>query len=765
LSRSNDKKEIAMKIRAARWALLMLAIICSTPLLFGDGMIVIHTPIAASSRHYVFAPLEVKYHHVTVKITDQIAVTEIDQSFYNPQPVRLEGTYMFPLPKGIEIDKFTMDIDGKPVTAELLDAEKARKIYEDIVRKMKDPALLEYAGQSMLKLRIFPIEPRSEKRIQLRYTQLLRSESGLVAYTYPLNTEKFSSSPLRSLSIKVDIQNKFDFKTIYSPSHDIEVKRSGYNRALIGYEAANVKPDTDFQLFFSVRNKDDIGCDLLTYNDGTDPDGGYFLMLMAPQNQAAANAIIEKDVVFVLDTSGSMAENHKLEQARKALLFCLQNLNARDRFNIVRFSTEAESLFGGMEKVGLASRSKAEEYIKSLKPIGGTAIHEALMKALEEAKSGREANRPCFIVFLTDGKPTIGLTNDNGIVADASKSAKGSVTRIFCLGIGTDVNAHLLDRLAETTRAASQYVLPEEDLEIKISGFYAKINEPVLANPKLRFSGSVRTSKLHPSELPDVFKGEQIVVMGRYQGTGDEAIIVEGAINGKMRTFTYEKSFPAKATDNDFVPRLWAARRVGLLLDQIRLNGESRELRDEATTLARRYGIITPYTAYLIVEDEARRNVPITSRNLQLLDRDAITRSEATRMYSDARNNKSGADAVGTANAMRVLNNAVNEQSVVIANDFAKQGQVGANAIGGARVQQSIQSQQTRNIAGRTFYQNNDVWVDSNVQQQKQRPVQVRFNSEDYFALMRRNANVPQWLSVGRNVQVVVDNVTYEIVD
>jgi Ca-activated chloride channel homolog len=755
-----------MKMRVARGVLLLLAVISWAPLLlFGDGMIVIHNPPVAAGSHYAFAPLEVKYHHVTVKITDQIAITEIDQSFYNPQAVRLEGTYMFPLPKGVEIDKFTMDIDGKPVAAELLDADKARKIYEDIVRKMRDPALLEYAGQSMFKLRIFPIEPHSEKHIQLRYTQLLRSENGLIGYIYPLNTEKFSSSPLKNLSIKVDLQSRYDLKTVYSPSHEVEVKRTTANRAIVGFEATNVRPDTDFQLFYSARGKDDIGFDLLTYNDGVDPDGGYFLMLISPQSQAMASTIVEKDVVFAVDTSGSMAENHKLDQARKALLFCLQNLNAKDRFNIVRFSTEAESLFNGLEKVSQVSRSKAEEYVKALKPIGGTALHEALMKALEDAKEGREANRPCFIVLLTDGKPTIGLTRDDGIVAEVNTIAKGNAVRLFCLGIGTDVNAHLLDRLAETTRAASQYVLPEEDLEIKISGFYAKINEPVLANPKLRFSGSVRTCKLQPSELPDVFKGEQIVVMGRFKGSGDEAIVVEGAVNGKMRTFTYEKNFPTKATGNEFVPRLWAARRVGFLLDQIRLNGESRELRDEATDLARRYGIITPYTAYLIVEDETRRNVAINSRNLQLFDRDALARKESSRMYSESQNMKSGAGAVGTANALRTLNQAINEQSVSIANDFAAQGQTGAFAAGAARVQQNIQSQQTRTIAGRTFYQNEKVWVDSSVQQQKQRPVQVKFNSDQYFGLMRQNVNAAQWLSVGRNVQVVVDNVTYEIVD
>jgi len=215
-------------------------------------------------RVYQFSPLEVTKHQASVRINDQFAVTSIEQDFYNPNPQRIEGTFMFPVPKGAQLKKFALEIDGKPVEAELMSADKARGIYEDIVRKLRDPALLEYAGQDVFKVRIFPIEPRATKRISLSYTQLLKSDSGLIGFSYPLNTEKFSAKPIPTVSLKVDVETKRPLKSIYSPSHDVEIKRHGGNRAMIGFEAKDVKPDTDFQLFFAPES-DDIGVNLMTY--------------------------------------------------------------------------------------------------------------------------------------------------------------------------------------------------------------------------------------------------------------------------------------------------------------------------------------------------------------------------------------------------------------------------------------------------------------------------------------------------------------------
>ncbi len=313
---------------------------------------------------------------VKTKIADQVAVTSVDEEFYNPNPSRLEGTFVFPVPKGAHINKFTMEIDGKQVEAELLSADKARRIYEDIVRKLKDPALLEYAGRDVFKARIFPIEPNSKKRITLSYTQLLKADDGLVSYVLPLNTEKFSAKPIKNVSVKVELECKRPIKSVYSPSHSVEVKRHGANTATAGYEASDVQPDTDFALYFAPE-KDEIGVNLLTHR--VTGEDGYFLLLASPGVDVKEKQVIPKDVAFVLDTSGSMA-GKKLEQAKKALQFCVENLNDGDRFEIIRFSTEVEPLFDKLVEASKQSRSKAEDFIKDLKPIGGTAIDDALKR-------------------------------------------------------------------------------------------------------------------------------------------------------------------------------------------------------------------------------------------------------------------------------------------------------------------------------------------------------------------------------------------------
>jgi Ca-activated chloride channel family protein len=754
-----------------------LVLIVACALLLGsaaaraDGLIVIPEPLPMPHPPpwmppHPFAPLEVREHHVTVRIEDQVAITEVNQTFYNPNDRRLEGTYIFPLPRGAEIDSFRMEVDGKMLRAELLDAEKARRIYEDIVRRMRDPALMEYAGTGMFRVRIFPIEPRSEKRVRMRYTQILKSDAGLIEYRYPLNTEKFSAAPLKSVSIKVELEVRKGIKSLFCPSHEVEIVRDGERRAVVGFEARDVRPDTDFVLYYAVNPESDVGLDLLTYRDGDDPDGGFFLLLASPSVRNADERIVEKDVVFVLDTSGSMADDHKIDQAKRALRFCLSNLNAGDRFEVVRFATEAEPLFGRLVSTTRENLSRAESFVDGLRPIGGTAIEEALIRALEPAREQAREGRPYVIIFLTDGRPTIGNTDEDAIVSGVIEAMGDRPVRIFSFGIGTDINTHLLDRLTERTRAASQYVLPGEDIELKVSRFYEKINEPVLAGLRLRIEGGIRVSRLTPHALPDLFKGEQLVVLGRYIGEGDAAIRLAGTVNGERREYVYEGTFPAEDTRLEFIPRLWATRRVGYLLEQIRLHGESEELRREVTELARRYGIVTPYTAYLIVEDEARRDVPAPQRTLQLLDRDRAARSEVRRMYEEMTKEKSGFGAVGGAQAFDSLKRARSAAAPAQANAFTLRGQLGEGKRGADRALEVMQTQQTRFIQGRTFYQNGDQWVDSLIQKRPgARVVKVKFNSDEYFELLRKHPGAVQWFALGRNVSVLIGDTIYQIIE
>ena len=735
-------------------------------------------------RRYAFAPLEVNYVKVHTRITDQVAITAVDQEFYNPNPSQLEGTFVFPVPKGAHIDKFTMEINGKQVQAELLSADRARGIYEDIVRRLKDPALLEYAGRDMFKVRIFPIEPTSRKRITLSYTQLLKSADGLVSYVLPLNTQKFSARPIKNVSVKVDLESKRPLKSIYSPSHTVEVKRHDSHSATAGYEASDVQPDTDFALYFAPE-KDEIGLNLLTHK--TSGEDGYFLLLASPGLDVEEKQVVSKDVVCVLDTSGSMA-GKKLEQAKKALQFFVESLNDGDRFEIIRFSTEVEPLFDKLVEASPQNRDRAQAFIKDLKAIGATAIDDALRKALDfqprstrsspalrdnEALTSAAPDRPFAVIFLTDGRPTIGTTDEDEIVSRVKQRGQ-SQARVFCFGIGTDVNTHLLDRITEETRAVSEYVLPDEDLEVKVSNFISQIKAPVLANPALKFTGDVRATRLYPSPLPDLFKGEQVVMVGRYSGHGDSAVIIDGTVNGSQKSFSYDSKFPEDNSENEFIPRLWATRRVGYLLDEIRLHGESSELRDEVAELARKYGIVTPYTAYLIVEDESRRDVPAPMRSLRTFGGDKDARHEAAKSWNEFKNERDGEKAIGSARSGMLLKSAdaagpasasgARESRRALGLASPSVNTPGSEQAADGRNRLVQYAQQTRFVSGKNFFQNDQQWIDSAVQKSPNaKHIRIQFNSSDYFTFVAKHPQSLPWLALGQNVQFVLDNTIYEI--
>ncbi len=764
-----------------RWILTLVTILLPASL-FADGLIIIERLPHIIPGHFPFAPLEVGYHRVNVKIDAQVAVTTVDQEFINPGSAQLEGTYLFPLPPGSHIDKFAMDIDGKMADAELLSADKATSIYEEIVRRHRDPALLEYVGRDAFKVRVFPIEPHSRKHIKIRYTQILRSDGGLVEYVYPLNTEKFSSKPIGDVSVKVELEAKRPLKSVYCPSHSAEVKRDGDKRAVIGWEERNVRPDTDFKVVFSTGN-DGIGMDLLSYRDDREGEGeGFFMLLPSPGMVRAGGPAPAKDICFVLDTSGSMAQNGKLEQAKKAMEFCLANLNEQDHFQIIRFSTESEPLFDSLQPADAHHLSKAREFVHNLKPIGGTAIGDALTQALK-ARPSSDSSRPYVMVFMTDGLPTVGETDEDRLVARATHSA---APRIFTFGVGTDVNTHLLDRIAQDTRGSSQYVLPNEDLEVKLSSFYTKIKEPALTNLRLEMNG-VSLQQVYPKELPDLFYGEQLIVMGKYKterGSLRTAVKLSGTMAGRDIVVAEDVELPERDTRYEFVPRLWATRRVGWLLDEIRMHGESGELKDEVTQLARRYGIVTPYTAYLILEDEDRRHVPMGMRSMRQIEESRAMRDDAFGFYGSAKAEAAGGGrggmgggamgggGMGARSGARAVNNAQRLGDMKGSWNTSQSVQAMPSAVAaspapaeqGYRTQQAASGQNLRVVNGRAFYQNGNVWVDGTAQTQKGlKQQQIKLGSDEYFALVSANREAAPWLSLGTEVDVVIGDTLYQI--
>ncbi len=312
-----------MSVRTLFKIPFLLLAVCAVFLLdarpaHADG-IIIPNPPPDRPMSWRDVPLTVKYHQVDVTIENQVATTHVDQVFVNDAAFVVEGIYLFPLPEDAAINSFDMTVDGKKLEGKLLGKEEARAIYERIVREQRDPALLEYVGRGAFQASIFPIPPGAERRIELTYTQVLDKNSGLVHYRYPLNTEKFSARPLQRVAVTVRVEDRLPVRAVYSPGFDIAVQREGENAITASYEATAVLPDRDFDLYYSVSD-DAIDINLLTYKP-SDEDG-FFLLLVTPPLESVATDVVAKDVIMVLDTSGSM-EGEKLVQAKLAAAYIL----------------------------------------------------------------------------------------------------------------------------------------------------------------------------------------------------------------------------------------------------------------------------------------------------------------------------------------------------------------------------------------------------------------------------------------------------------
>lgn len=673
-------------------------------------------------------------HHAEIQIRDQVARVTVSAEFYNPNPMQMEGTYFFPLEEEATVSAFSMVVNGKEAQAELLPADKARRIYEDIVRRKKDPGLLEYVGTKMLKARVFPIEPHKAIKIKLQYDQTIKEEGGLCHLRYPLRGAKPNEGDISQLSVSVSLESSTPLKTVYSPSHAVDVVRDQDKTAKLSYEATKVVPDRDFDIYFS-RAAGDIGLSLLSHKPAK--EDGYFLVAVSPKVAVASGEIQKKSILFVADTSGSMA-GEKIEQAKNALSFCVNSLNPGDRFNIVTFSTEARPFKDSLTDLSKEALEEAREYIKAIRARGGTAIHEAMTMALGMA--GKEKGLT-MIIFLTDGKPTIGEANIDRILADARK-LNTSNSRIFVFGVGYDVNTDLLDKLAEQSRGAKEYVVEKEDIEVKVSAFYTKVAHPVLSDTKLVFEGA-KVYDVYPKTLPDIFRGSQLMVFGRYRGAGRKALKVAGTINGKPREFVYTVELGEKES-NEFLPRVWAMRKVAYLLSEIRLHKKSKELVDEVVALGKQYGIVTPYTSFLIVEDD----VPAPVRR-QL--------SSARREFEEAR---SGRGAVHDSLSLGRLK---------AANAPAPAGAADGIGYGGGEAAQAVRKlvqKKIHHISDKTFFLERDGYLYDSLftDKDRARTIDVKFLSDEYFELVRKHPKLGRYLSAGKKLVVCFEGKVYRVI-
>jgi Ca-activated chloride channel family protein len=590
---------------------------------------------------------KIKELDIHARLKDQVAQVQVSQTFVNTGSAQMEVQFVFPLPYDGAIDQLTLLVNGEEYPAQLLPKDEARRKYEEIVRKSKDPALLEWMNHGLFQTSVFPVPAGAERTVTLHYNQLLRKDQGATDFLYPLSTARYSSKPVEKLDVHVTVDSTVAIKNVYSPSHDIKVDKDG-KQAKITFTAKDVIPTEDFRLFFDVNPKK-LGTSVLSYRPDKKEDG-YFLLLTTPQVPEKGEEVA-KTVVFVVDKSGSMS-GEKIEQAKGALKFVLNNLREGDIFNIVAYDSSVQSFRPELEKFTDATRKQALGFVEGLYAGGGTNIHDALSTALSQLKDNK---RPNYVIFLTDGLPTVGERNEAKIAA-AAKDANDVRARILNFGVGYDVNSRLLDRLGRENFGASEYVRPNEDIEAHVAKVYSRISAPVLTNVEVAFEldgvkpedGKV-INRLYPSGAFDLFAGEQVVLVGRYRKAGAAKVVIRGTVGDEPHQFDFAAQLADKSGDHTFafVEKLWAMRRIGEIIDQLDLNGANEELTKELVALSTKHGILTQYTSFL-ADENTRPTELATSSDFS--SNSALARRGLERLHEEA-----GASGVAQRSAKQDL--------------------------------------------------------------------------------------------------------------
>ncbi|CAM2008468.1 VWA domain-containing protein [Acanthopleuribacter pedis] len=704
----------------------LLFLLCAPSLLLGQ--VLLPEPIQRTNgihRH----PLEIQSQSVVLEIDDAVAQTTIEWVFYNQHPHRIEGTFYLPLPQSAVIQDFEMEINGRKTPAELLGAGKAKKIYTDIVRQMIDPALLEYQRAGLLKARIFPIEARGTKLVSLTYRHTLPQPGTFHEYHLALNK---SERPM-DFTFRADIKSKRALQTVYAPNFTFrETKHNDHHRTL-HFHQPRFQANHDFRLYVAHR-KNELGLDLLTHSEG---DEHTFMLRLTPSFKNKVNQPA-KDILFVIDTSGSMA-GEKLNQAKRALAFCLANLGHNDRFSMVTFATETRQFSTTWRDNTDANQAQARTFLRDIRALGGTNLEEALDAVAAMPKA---ADRPMMVMLLSDGKPTIGTRDTDALVGKVEDNGK----RVFVLGIGLKTHTLLLDRIAEKANATSFHVLPEEDLEIKISDLYRHIQYPILSDIGFKCKG-IQLEAVHPKTIRDLFAGQPITLLGRFKGFGEASFEITGTSNGKSRRFSVPLQF-RKDTNHDFLPRLWAQRRIAFLLEEYRKGDSETEVQQEITRLAKRYGIVTPFTSYLIVEDEAEPRLETTA-------------AEPPRPMRDLRKSEGRSNVVAVQRMRQLQESMQLEQpaakprvDVDSADETSAAREPSPSAPGPAAV---------RYVKGRAFYQQSGVWQDSLWKAKIKKTIPITYNSEAWWKLYQAFPELAPILALGPEVQFTHDGKQYAV--
>lgn len=660
---------------------------------------------------------------VAVRVQGRVAHVEVEEWFRNDGGALGEGDYLYPLPGEAVFSNFSLFQGDRELRGETMDANRARSIYEEIVRAKRDPALIELAGHGLLRARVFPIAAGETRKITLRYTQMLPRTGDALQFKYAAGARNSGVArvvrddvarerrPERApLSFTLVIEDAAGFGNPFSPTHQVTVQRSG--------RRLTVRPpgelSGDFDVFLPLRGAA-VGLTMITHRPSSEP--GFFMLTLSPS--ASTGRAAPRDITAVLDVSGSMS-GEKMEQARSALHALLRSLSEADRFRLIAFSDQVRLYRREWTTATNAAVERAEDWVNGLRAEGGTNIAGALEEAFEAASPDA---RLSFVIFITDGLPSVGEQNAERI-ADRVERLRAH-SRIFAFGVGYDVNTYLLDRLSAAARGSTQYVRPGESVERSIAALATKIRFPVLAD--LRIGNTpVRIDEIYPVDLPDLFAGEELVIVGRYRGAGRGSVTITGARNGRRESFSTVTVFEDHQLANDYIPKIWASRKVGFLSQKIRLHGQDTETLHQLRETALRYGVLSEYTSYLVQEPAdlaGNVNAPPAAGRAEM---DALRKQRAGAAQASGQAAVTSAETARLRRESRTLAETV--QAAAKLSDERDEGRA-----------------DTRTVAGRVFRNVNGTWTDTQYRDRGD-VVMIEPFSPAYFALLRALPELePYW--------------------
>jgi Ca-activated chloride channel family protein len=727
-------------------------------------------------------------YQVKASIKDNIATTTVTQVFKNNSNRTLEARYLFPLPPDANFSSFNLTVNGKTLEGKILEKEAARQTYQAIVRKLVDPGLLEYIDDKTVQASIAPFFAGETKTVKLSYSQLLSRDGGLYKYSYYLGNQapgtinhprpvplhaiqciRYPCEPqtpkpmpptkptLSALTLDLNLKTSQALKTIYSPTHDPKIVRQGDQAAAVSLslKPGEVLAEKNFVLYFSQANGD-VALNTLNYRKPG--ENGYFLMTVrSPDN--LKTEVLPKDVVLVLDTSGSMS-GEKIKQAKEALKYIIQHLRPEDRFGLLQFNTDVSAFKNELVPVNPANRQAALDYVETLEASGSTNIEAALKDGFGQLKN-HDPERPAYVIFLTDGEPTVGITDTDGLVKTAA-IANQTQAKLFNFGVGYNLNTLLLNKLSDTNHGSTTFVEPNENLELAMTGFYKKIEAPVLTDTKLNFEG-FSVQKMYPEQLGDLFAGSEVILLGRYQGSGHGTVKLSGKVGNTAKSYTIPVQWD-DSTSHGQLPRLWAGRRIAYLLENIRQHGENNELKDEVISLSKQYGIITPYTSFLAVEPGQEQMVTASPGK-------GIRRGSNPALTGTMLPGSAGYSPPAAPMASKAAMDASSGQGAV---QFSKrlkamQNQASAQALNAAQTAENHTSESEtatiRTIDTKTFLLSKEgIWTDTAYEPKTMdKPVQVGFGTDAYFKLLTDKPELARYFSLGEQVIVMLDGRVYQV--